>query len=318
LTQIAQSNLVFNKIALFDAFADTLLLKDEHKKQFIIYDNTIDALYEACRPDILKRRKDFPMAAIVHYLREVIDGKADRSDLDSAKRRISQLLNDSIVAEETQASNGQIAAEPLSKYGIKEWKQIDLGKLNIEKLKAEYKQAVYKNIEIADLRAFIDHKLQMMLTQNVSRQPFGEKLQEIIDKYNAGITTQKDYFDELVDFFEQMKDEDKRAYREGLTEAELEIFDLLKKENLTKDEEQKVKIAAKSLLIRLKEERPTVLINDWHKDTQTKLQVELAIQTVLDNYLPASYNRAIYKNKCTDVYNHFLTMAQNGQYRAYV
>lgn len=317
LTEIAQSALVFSKIALFDVFADILISDDEHKNQFIIYDNTIDALYDACKPEILKRRKDFPMAAIIHYLRQVIDGKADRSDLENAKRRISQLLNDSIVAEETPSENNQ-AADPLSKYGIKEWKQIDLSKLNIEKLKEQYQQATYKNIEIADLRAFIAHKLQMMLERNVSRKPFAEKLQEIIDKYNAGITTKEDYFDELVDFFQQMKDEDKRAYREGLTEAELEIFDLLKKENLAKDEEQKVKLAAKNLLTRLKEGQPIVLINDWHKDTQTKLQVELAIKTVLDEHLPISYDRAIYSTKCTNVYNHFLTMAQNGQYsRAY-
>lgn len=317
LTEIAQNSLVFSKIALFDAYADALISDDEYKNQFIIYDNTIDALYDACKPEILKRRKDFPMAAIIHYLRQVIDGKADRSDLENAKRRISQLLNDSIVAEDKPDENNQEAADPLSKYGIKEWKQIDLSKLNIEKLKEQYQQATYKNIEIADLRAFIAHKLQIMLERNVSRKPFAEKLQEIIDKYNAGITTKEDYFDELVDFFQQMKDEDKRAYREGLTEAELEIFDLLKKDNLAKDEEQKVKLAAKSLLIRLREERPTVLINDWHKDTQTKLQVELAIKKVLDEHLPVSYDRAIYSTKCTNVYNHFLTMAQNGQYRAY-
>ncbi len=61
-------------------------------------------------------------------------------------------------------------------------------------------------------------------------------------------------------FVHQMREEELRASREGLSEAELEIFDLLKKENLTKDEEQKVKLAAKNLLHRLKEERPTVLI----------------------------------------------------------
>ena len=108
-----------------------------------------------------------------------------------------------------------------------------------------------------------------------------------------------------------------RAAKEGLTDAELEIFDLLKKENLTKDEEQKVKLAAKSLLHKLQEERPTVLITDWFKDTQTRMQVQLAIKKVLDEPLPKSYDSEIYSNKCDRVYDHFLTMAQNGFSRAY-
>lgn len=313
LNEIAQSKEVFSKIALFDAYADTILLKDEQKSRFIVYDNTIDALYEACKPEILGRRKEFPLVAIVHYLREVIDGKADRSDLESAKRRISQLLNESIVAEDETIKNKDIA-DPLSKYGIQSWKQIDLSQLNIEKLREEFQQATYKNIEIADLRSFIDEKLQKMLEQNVTRKPFAQRLQEIIEKYNSGINTREDYFEDLMDFFQKMKEEDKRSYREGLTETELEIFDLLKKENLTKGEEQKVKEAAKSLLIRLQEERPKVLINDWHKDTQTKLQVQMAIKKVLNDFLPDSYDRAVYSTKCEVVYDHFLSKAQNMSY----
>ena len=257
------------------------------------------------------RRREFPLVAIVHYLREIIDGKADRSDLESAKRRISQLLNESIVAEEDSKNK---VNDPLSKYGIQSWKQIDLSQLNIEKLRAEFQQATYKNIEIADLRSFIDEKLQKMLEQNVTRKPFAQRLQEIIEKYNSGINTREDYFEDLMDFFQKMKEEDKRATREGLTETELEIFDLLKKENLTKDEEQKVKEAAKSLLIRLQEERPKVLINDWHKDTQTKLQVQMAIKNVLNNFLPDSYDKAVYNSKCDVVYDYFLTKAQNTSY----
>ena len=74
--------------------------------------------------------------------------------------------------------------------------------------------------------------------------------------------------------------------KEGLTETELELFDLLKKENLTKAEQQEVKLAAKNLLKRLTEEKPTVLVNDWFKDTQTKLQVDKVIGNILEQYLP--------------------------------
>jgi len=317
LDSIAQSDMVFSKLSLFDEFADRILANDDRKKQFIVYDNTIDALYEACKPEIFTRRKDFPLAAIIHYLREVIDGKADRGNLDSAKRRIGQLLDESIIADPAFTESETATAETSPhQYAIKAWKEIDLSKLNIDKLREEYKQAPYKNIEIADLRSFISAKLQLMMERNVTRTSFAQKLQEIIDRYNAGNSDNENYFNDLFDFVQKMKDEDLRAAREGLTEAELEIFDLLKKENLTKAEEQKVKLASKQLLHRLKEERPTILINDWHKDNQTRMQVQTAIKKVLHENLPESYDRAIYSAKCDVIFDHFFIIAQNVDRRA--
>ncbi|MBN1416495.1 MAG: type I restriction endonuclease subunit R [Bacteroidales bacterium] len=322
LNKIIESNVIFNKLNLFDEYTDIIVAKDEQKKQFIVFDNTIDALYEACKPEILGRRKEFPLAAIIHYLREVIDGRADRGNLDNAKRRISQLLDESIIAQENKATKPQDnnklrhAAEG-GEYYIKAWKQIDLSKLDIEKLKEEYKVAPYKNIEIADLKSFISDKLEQMMARNVTRTSFAQKLQEIIDQYNAGNSTNENYFEDLVDFVEKMREEEMRAAKEGLTEEELEIFDLLKKENLTKNEEQRVKLAARSLLHKLREEKPTVLITDWFKDTQTRFQVQTAIKKVLNDTLPESYDRSIYSTKCDVVFNHFLMMAQSMDKRAY-
>ena len=322
LNRIAESNLIFSKLSLFDEYADTVVANDEHRKQFVVYDNTIDALYDACKPEILGRRKEFPLAAIIHYLREVIDGRADRGNLDSAKRRISQLLDESIVAQEEEKESKLISdAESIAAegptYAIKAWKQIDLSKLNIEKLREEYKEAPHKNIEISDLRAFISDKLQQMMERNVTRTSFAQKLHEIIDRYNSGNATNEGYFDDLMDFVEKMREEEMRAAREGMTDAELEIFDLLTKENLTKDEEQKVKLAAKNLLHKLKDDKPTVLITDWYKDTQTRFQVQAAIKKVLNDTLPESYDRAVYSNKCDIVFDHFLMMAQNGNNTGY-
>lgn len=322
LHQIKQYKETFSKLSLFEEYADIILANDEQKKQFIVYDNTIDALYEACKPEIVGRRNEFPLAAIIQYLRQVIDGKADRSNLDSAKRRISQLLDESIIAQEEkeikeETKDLHLAAER-REYFIKAWKQIDLSKLDVDKLKEEYKQAPHKNIEIADLRAFIQDKLQTMMDRNVTRRSFAEKLQEIIDRYNSGNSTNENYFDELMAFVEKMKDEEMRAAREGLTEEELELFDLLKKDKLTKDEEQKVKLAAKNLLHRLKDERPKVLINDWHKDIQTRLQVQAAIKKILDTHLPESYDRTIYTTKCDAVFDHYYIMATSGDQRAFV
>ena len=305
----------FSKLSLFDEYADILLGSDDHKRQFAVYDNTIDALYEAARPEILSRKRDFVLKDVIHYLREVADGRANRGNLDKAKRKISALLDESIIADdEFNAEGAAVAAEPT--FGIKAWKQIDLSKLDVDKLREEYQQAPYKNIEISDLRAFITAKLQQLINQNVTRASFAQRLQDIIDRYNAGGSRTEDYFDDLVNFVDQLKAEESRHIREGLTEEELELYDLLYRDNLTKDEEQKVKLAAKGLLARLKQERPTVLVNDWYKDTQTRLQVQDAIEMVLDKYLPVSYDQINFAAKRDMMVNHFQQLAIQGGNRA--
>jgi type I restriction enzyme, R subunit len=279
-------------------------------------------LYEACKPEILGKRKEFPLVAIIHYLRDVMDGRVDRGNLDNAKRRISRLLDESIVAQEEAKNQGVESpdfanATEKKEYFIKAWKQIDLSKLDVEKLKEEYKTAPYKNIEIADLRAFIAGKLQQMMERNVTRNSFAQKLQEIIDRYNSGGALTEDYFEALVNFVDALREEELRATKEGLSEEELELFDLLKKESLTKEEEQKVKLAAKNLLKRLKEEKPTVLVHDWHKDTQTRNQVKNVIEQILDIYLPdPTYNRTLFASKSNKIYEHFFLQAVSGANKA--
>lgn len=317
LGKIAASAQIFGKLGLFDDFADKIVSNDQHKKQFIVYDNTIDALYEACKPDILSRKQEFIYADIIRYLRQVIDGRVDRGNLDSAKRRIGQLLDESIVANQDtkaamQQSNTEVAADSPAYY-IKAWKQIDLSALDVAKLREEYKAAPHKNIEINDLRSFIATKLHQMLSRNVTRTGFAERLQAIIDRYNSGGSLTENYFEDLMDFMSTLKDEEMRATKEGLTEEELEVFDLLKKENLTKDELQRVKLAAKKLLTRLKEEKPTVLVHDWHKDTQTKNQVKGVIEKILDEYLPEPYDRALFATKSNLVFDHFYLMASGNR-----
>ena len=101
--------------------------------------------------------------------------------------------------------------------------------------------------------------------------------------------------------------------REGLTEDELEVFDLLKKEKMTADETQKVRLAAQSLLHRLLEESPKVLVQDWYKDTQTLKVVRSAVEEVLDAHLPDSYDRALFKTKCDNVFELMVDHASHGR-----
>lgn len=298
LESILKIQETLQKLGQFNQFADTLLQKDEWRKGFFVYQNTITSLYEACKPEIIKQPR--PLVFIFQYLRGVIDSIIERKDIDHASLKIAELLDESVVADNQGITTKEYSAE----YNIIQTGQVwDLSKINFEQLKAEFTHKPYKNIEITDLRSFIEDKLNKMIQQNTTRTDFVQRLQAIIDKYNAGGSSTDNYYEALFNFAENLKQEAERHIREGLTEDELELFDLLKKDKMTADETQKVKLAAQSLLHRLKAEQPKVLVQDWYKDMQSQRRVQSVVEAVLDQNLPDSYDRVLFKFKCDTVFN---------------
>ena len=246
--------------------------------------------------------------AVFQYLRGVLDAIIDQTDIDAVGVRVGELLDESLVVDRST-----VAHEPSSQFRITQsGKTWDLSKIDFEKLKEDFKKSAYKNIEIADLRAFIQKKLDQMLKANAGRIDFATRLQDIIDRYNAGSSSADNYFDDLMTFTKDLKAESERHLRESLTEEELELFDLLKKDKMTKEETKRVKLAAKALLHRLLKEPPSVLIQDWFKDQQSRKIVRSAVEDVLDKNLPNTYDRVLFRRKCDDVLDMMLDYASHG------
>ncbi len=301
---LLQNKDVFKNVDAFDEYANKLLAKDEWRKGFAVYENTITSLYEACKPEILGSPA-VRSVAVFQYLRGVVDAIIEQKDLDTVAIRVGELLDESLVVD------GKLDGKPefrITQSG-KTW---DLSRIDFEKLKEDFQQSKYKNIEITDLRAFINHKLEQMLRENSARTDFATRLQGIIDAYNAGSSSADNYFEELVKFTQDLKEESERHIREGLTEDELELFDLLKKDKMTEEETIKVRLAAKSLLRRLREESPNVLVTDWYKDVQSKSRVRSEVESVLDTHLPKSYDRIVFTEKCNNVFDLMVDYANQG------
>jgi type I restriction enzyme R subunit len=307
LAALFESRDVFKNVANFEDYANKLLTKDEWRKGFAVYENTITGLYEACKPEILGK-PIVRTVAVFQYLRGVLDAIIQQTDIDAVALRVGELLDESLVVDDST-----VVPDDPRKFGITQsGKSWDLSTINFEKLKEDFRNTAHKNIEIADLRAFIQKKLEQMLKENATRTDFATRLQGIIDRYNSGSSTADNYFNELMKFAEEMKAESERHVREGLSEDELELFDLIKKDKMTKEETQKVRLAAKSLLHRLREETPKVLVQDWFKDGQSKLRVRSAVENVLHTHLPESYDRVVFMEKCNSVFEQMLSYASQG------
>ena len=77
-----------------------------------------------------------------------------------------------------------------------------------------------------------------MLARNPTRMDYQQKYEEIVAEYNRekDRVTNEETFRRLTELVDGLDVEQKRAVEEGLSENELALFDLLKKEDLGKAE----------------------------------------------------------------------------------
>ena len=199
--------------------------------------------------------------AIYKKLSERLDG-ADIADLMKALHRI--------VSEAIEANApGEDQAQGLT---------VDLSRIDLEKLRDEFaKKVKRKATAIEDIRQLVERKLALLLAQNPTRMDFELKYREIVAAYNLDKdrATIEDIFAKLMALSQSMDDEQRRAAREGLSESELAIFDLMQKKTLAATERERIKQSSRELLAELL--RVVAPLDQWTEKEQTRAEVETVI-----------------------------------------
>lgn len=191
---------------------------------------------------------------------------------------------------------------------------LDLSRLDFDRLRKKFDEG-RKRIETEKLRAAVGRKLQTLVPLNRMRADYLGRFQEMIEEYNAGAINVEVLFDRLVQFAQELTEEEQRAISERLTEEELAIFDLLTKPDmkLSDKEQRQVKKIARDLLATLKREK---LVLDWRKRQQSRAAVRLAIEETLE-HLPRCYTPEIFQRKCDAVYQHVFDSYYGGSKSVY-
>jgi len=181
--------------------------------------------------------------------------------------------------------------------------RVDLSGIDFEKLASLFTTKPKTAAET--LRGVAETQARFMADANPTRLDLVEKLEEMVAAYNAGSIDAAAYFEWLKDFIAGLDDEDKRAAREGLTEEELAIFDLLTKPEpkLTKAQEIEVKRVARELLGRLHELLDAV---DWTSGQQTRASVQSAIRVKLNELPEDPYPEEVWNTKVGAVWEFVL------------
>lgn len=310
MAEILNSPQTFDQLAHFKAFADHLSQTEELKKEFGVYQTAITSFYEACKPDILTeellpespyRGRYRRTKEAFEYLRKIINRQRDDSgNVEGAREKADVLIDESIVS---------------AGYSISSLGEIDLSQINFDALQQRFEAATYKHLAISDMKIFLQQRVQQLLRRNVTRVDLAQRLLDIITEYNYVSSDVEAFFKALREYAEKLHQEEKRAVSEGLTEEELEIFDLLFKDELTDTDKKKVKAAAQELLHKLQavDTRKTMMTPDWYKDPSLQERVFDLVNQVLNEQLPDSYNKDVFQAKRQQVYQHFYNLSRLGR-----
>ena len=228
--------------------------------------------------------------------------------MESARAKYADIIDQSITTV-------QEAEDKKAGFSIKQSREIDISKFDFDKLREKFKKTEYKHIEIEDLKLFIEDKLSKLINQNTTRVNFAERLQQIINDYNSGSLTVEQYFEDLVDFSKKLRDEEERHIRENLTKEELELFDLIRqtKKDLTKKEEQLVKLAARDLFKKIVDLKDELLVTDWYKFDTTRLNVLSFVKNTLNANLPNTFTQPVFEKTCDIVIEHLQKLDERGR-----
>ena len=194
--------------------------------------------------------------------------------------------------------------------------EIDLSKLDFEKLKELFKKKTL-NKSVFDLKDAIDKKLKRMIQKNPERADFYKKYLKIIKEYNEGKDAEavRKAFEDLIKFVSELNEEENRTIRENLDEETLAIYDLLKKDNLNKDDIKAVKEVSIETLKKLKEEK--LKIERWRESQQITAQIKIIIRDCLVHLPEKSYPDNEIELNTMKVYQHIFSSYFGGNKSIY-
>ena len=150
-------------------------------------------------------------------------------------------------------------------------KTFDISKIDFERLRAEFMRRKHQNLLLRDLQQLIEGRLAEMMARNPTRIDYYERYQTIISNYNTeqNRAAIEKSFTDLLALANELDIETERYIREGFdNEEQLALFDLLKKDTLSKEEIKMLKASAKELLSTIR--KAIANMNNWREKETTR------------------------------------------------
>lgn len=285
----------FTKIEYLQNGADAMCGTMEIKKTFSTYAQELNRLIKyADRDDIdAKTRKECEAISAIY---NEIQKKRRHLDTTDLSIEINSIISEYV---EIDSSNLMVSDNSF---------RYDISGIDFDLLRKEFAKVKKRNLFMRDLEEAIKQQIVLMMTVNPNRVNYYDRYQQIIEAYNEEQDRSKieQTFEGLMDLANRMSEEQKRYTREGFTnDEELTFYDLLFKENLSKNDIKKLKEVSIDLYDKITEKISE--LDHWKDKQETKASIDNLIRDILWTKLPESYSEndiSIYRHNVYEyVYN---------------
>jgi type I restriction enzyme, R subunit len=276
------------RLQRIDDAVNALISPDPVRREFLGYERIVNTLYRAVKPDPAALEFAGRVACLCAL------GDAIRAKLNPQPADITEVMGDIAKLLDASITGVDMPAKPAP--------VMDLSKIDFEALRSRFKESKHQNTDLEVLKAAIRAQLEKLIRLNKTRADFAEKFEELIESYNSGSRNIEELFEELVKLSRNLSEEQQRHVRENMTEEELVIFDILTRPapELNDAERAEVKKVARVLLDRLKQ----LLVLNWRQKSSARSRLKLTIEDTLDTGLPRAYDKPLYEQKCSALFEH--------------
>jgi type I restriction enzyme R subunit len=281
-----------HKLAAIEQGINAVYTNDETKRKFQVLARAVFKKYKALQPDKVINQFSARKNAI-DTIYTAIEDNIQSADVTDIMRKIQSVVDKSIenmVAEPSHNDN----------------KLIDLSGLNFELLEQYFLKTKNKNAAVQSLKDKIEKQLKQMVERNPLTVDYYKRYQEIIDEYNRGKdeVVVKETFRKLIELVNSYSAEEADTKREGLTDEQKAIFDILRYgKNLEEKEKNEIKKISVELLDELKKEK--LKVEMWADKSVTAAAVFNTVSKTLFEALPyPTYQTDDVDLKTNIIYSH--------------
>lgn len=268
----------FYKLFLLKEAANAMCETAEVRKTYCTYATTLLKLWKYLdREDItaeMKLHKD-----AIEAIYKELQKKRKHADITDLSVAINEIVNEHLQVDASMVAEQNAV------------RRFDISGINFDLLRREFAKSKERNLILKDIQELLQERIALMLAQNPGRINFYEKYQEIIREYNQeqNRVNIEQTFEKLMQLSQQLTEEEKRYIREGFeNDEQLSMYDVLMKEDLSKEDIKKLKKVAVDLLAKIKDMMES-MSNPFDNPT-AKATIIITIRDTLWSDLPESYS----------------------------
>jgi type I restriction enzyme R subunit len=262
-----------HKLAAIEKGVNAVYTNDETKRKFQVLAREVFKKYKALQPNKVLNQYA-PRKNAIDVIYTAIEDNIESADVSEVMKKIQSVVDESIE---------NMVAEP----GHHQEKIIDLSGLNFELLEQYFLKSQNKNTIVQSLKEKIEKQLKRMVERNPLTVDYYKRYQEIIEQYNKGKDELviKDTFRKLIELVNSFSEEEAGARREGLTDEQKAIFDILRYgKTLSENEKKEIKKISIELLEELKSDK--LKVEQWSDKSVTAAAVFNYVNKTLFQVLP--------------------------------